>query len=270
MNLTGPGAWGFDRSRLGDLPSLASRLLVPLGFKWFAIKNGVPPKTADAWRAVGVEPVYWWYSTPQTTFAQLDAVKAAKANGFTSFIVDAEVEWETIGAPTKRSLHDWRPQAKEFASRVRQIVGPDSFFADAPYVLPSASHLFPFREFGAEVNVRMPQLYYSVAALDRPWPSLPSSDDLANAARKYLARADLEWAQQGGVICPILANVNANGSKRMPVADLKEAWERYLSRPCRSLWSIEWVNEAEHAYFESTRFEDPAANAPQTKDGPAA
>lgn len=68
------------------------------------------------------------------------------------------------------------------------------------------------------------------------------------------------------MICPILSNMNANGSKRLPLTDLRDSWERYLERPARSIWSLEWLNADETSYFAGERFEDIGADDPMPKD----
>jgi hypothetical protein len=259
--LSGAGFWAYDGTRLGELRTLAEREVQPMLGGWLAMKGGedgsdygvFTPELMAAWRAVGVEPVFWWYSRPRNLDLQVATVARYARAGVRAFIIDAELEWEADRQDGAWRPRDYRSVAATFAKQLRAAVGSDAVLADAPWPIPSAHALFPFDEFGAACDLRMPQAYYAVAALDRTWPRPPTAADLSLEAKAFLSRTDLEWSMREPAerVCPIVSNVDGNGSKRLGVQDLADAWDRYGARPTRSLWSLEWLNTQERAYLTS-------------------
>lgn len=250
--LHGPGYWAYDTTRLGDLVSLAERVVAPIGGKWLALKGGdassygrFTESLVAAWRSVDVEPVFWWYSKPQQLNSQAEMLRAQVENGVIAFVIDAETEWEADWNGKSWMMHDYRPLARAFSQQIREMIGEAAFFADAPWAIQSAHPVFPFKEFGSICNARMPQFYSAVAALDREWTSPPTPQQLSASAQQFLTRADASWLNEPVPVCPIVSNMNGSGAKRLSPSDLRYAWTRYADRPARSVWSIEWLSEEE-------------------------
>lgn len=233
--LSGLGIWIWELAHCerGDLGAIIARCAA-CGVKWLAIKSGdsrsngqMTRARLDELRDGGLQVAAWWYSVPGTADLQLEQLRALTQMGVTHFIQDAEIEWE-------RGI-DHRPGAGALAARIRAVIGADAYFADAPWPIRRAHPTFPFDQFGAIAQARMPQAYYAVAELDGGRPP-----------RKYLDEGDAAWASSKVPVCPIVSPVNANGSKHSAVSELAAALDRYVSRPAVSIWSwqhllpVEW------------------------------
>ena len=226
--------WQLHQCEGGDVSRILARVQA-CGVKWLAVKSGdsrssgqITPALVTQTRAAGIELAAWWYSVPGTGELQVEQLKdLAERSGVQHFIQDAESEWETGG--------DRRPEAKLLAARIRDAIGPDAYFADAPWPIVRAHPGFPFREFGAIAQARMPQAYYAVAEIDG-----------RESASRYLADGDLSWTNMGSApVCPIVSPVNADGSKHAPLAELAAALDRYASRPALSIWSWQHLTAGE-------------------------
>lgn len=191
----------------------------------------------DLFRLNGIELAAWWYSYPTTTGNELSvASKLVTKYGFNHLIIDAEIEWETQVIDKKIVSHDWRVTAKDFAARLRREVGPDAYLADSPWPIRSAHRIFPFDEFGGQMNARMPQFYHMLAS--KPFEA-------------YATKADAQWSQTPSeLICPIGSPVDAFGKIHCPIADVSSFLDRYADRPARSLWSWQHLNADEWALLE--------------------
>ena len=246
-SLSGLGIWiwqlaACEHGKVADIVAKAKRC----GVTWVAVKAGesrsngqVTRKLVDAFRAEGIECAAWWYSLPSTTYAQIALVRDLVNNqGVRHLICDAEIEWESQhDADGNVVAHDWRATARDFASKLRQAVGPDTYLADAPWPIVSAHPGWPWKEFGAVLDARMDQCYWMLAK--QPFGH-------------FAARADSNWGAlaDGPPRCPIGCMVDYAGREHAPVADLDDFLEHYAAAPARSLWSWQHLSPAEWETLE--------------------
>jgi hypothetical protein len=183
---SGAGCWlAFPKMINGGSPAAIVEFLQHLGVKWVAPRGGEGVRKDNNWTAahtkacndVGVGVYRWIFSRPQSWGGEVALVETFKADGDAGYIIDAEVAWETNG--------DWRLEASRYVEALDKKLGSDFFIADAPwpYVF---SHMnantqkgFPFVEFGARMNMRMPQSY---------WTEISSA-----GAQYHMPRIDAQW-----------------------------------------------------------------------------
>jgi hypothetical protein len=182
----GAGCWfAFPKMIGGGSPAAIVDFLKHLGVKWVAPRGGEGARRDNRWTAAHTKacndasiPVYRWiFSRPGSWGGELVLAETFKAEGDAGYIIDAEVAWETNG--------DWRLEASRYCEALDKKLGSDYFIADAPwpYVF---SHMnektnkgFPFAEFAARMNMRMPQSYWT---------------EISNAGAKYhMPRIDAQW-----------------------------------------------------------------------------
>jgi hypothetical protein len=246
--------WELDKCEGGNLAAIVAKARVS-GVSSVIVKAGeeaangqVTAALVATFRTAGIEPAIWWYCRPKDFDAQLGMLKALQDRcGVTGFVMDAEAEWDTP---------DNRPAATQFAARLRAELGPDAWLADAPWSRPvKHGGFFPYAQFGAVMNARMPQFYWELAKPEEATP--------------FLADCDLEWQQTapGQSVCPALCTVNEDGTKHAPVSELAAALDRYAARPLVSIWSWQHLNAAEWALLAQRArtkapIADPLAGAP--------
>ena len=258
-SLSGLGLWIWRLKACegGNIPAMCAKAQAA-GIKWVAIKAGndtangqVTASTANAFRANGIEVAAWWYSRPTTTDQELALLEdLVKNQEIRHVVIDAETEWESMSQNGKVASFDWRRRAADFARSIRNVIGSDTFFADAPWFIPRAHPLFPFNEFGSIAQGRFPQAYYGVAELDGNQPQM-----------KYLAEGDLSWASSTVPVSPIVSPVNEYGTRHAPIEELGWAVDRYAMRPSPSIWSWDSLSEQEWSLL---RFKAAANAAPAT------
>jgi hypothetical protein len=239
--------WEWNACEGGDLTKILA-CCKAWGVSWIAVKCGektantqVTPERIAALRAGGVECALWWYSHPSSVDAELAYLNDFVARcGAKHLIMDAEEPWER--EPTDWSKgHDWRREAASYAQRLRAMVGPDVYLADAPWARPkSHGGTFPYAEFGEVMNARHPQFYWELAEV------------AGEPFTHFVATADLQWAERapGETICPIGSCVDAQGTKHCPPSELAAFDDRYSARPARSIWSWQHLSDAERALLE--------------------
>jgi len=229
--------WNLAACERGDPAAIAARAR-GAGIAWVVVKCGeetsndqVTAALVEGLRAGGIECAAWWYCRPKALDSQIAMLKGLQERaGVRHFVMDAEAEWD---APDQRAI------AAQFAQRLRVALGADAFLADAPWARPVSHRApFPYAEFGAVMNARMPQFYWELAA--------PES------AAHFFASADLEWMQTapGAVVCPALSPVSYDGTKHAPLSELAAALDWYGSRPATSIWSWQHLAPAEWAFLE--------------------
>lgn len=261
--LSGLGIWIWELSRCegGSLGRILARC-DRAGVAWVAVKCGektsngqVTRALVDGLRAGGIECAAWWYSHPSSVGAELAYLTDhVQRIGVRHLILDAEEPWEREPTDWKIS-RDWRRQAAAFAQDLRAAVGPDVFLADAPWARPqSHGSPFPYIEFGAVMDARMPQFYWQLAA---PEP-----------APHFLTAADRQWAQLEPFerVWPAGSPVDFTGAHHAPVSEIAAFLDRYAARPAVSLWSWQHLSPAEWALLEQrarARRADPAPPEPE-------
>ncbi|WP_394823724.1 hypothetical protein [Pendulispora albinea] len=245
--LSGLGIWiwqlaACERGRIDAIAEKAKRC----GVSWVAIKAGesrsngqVTRERVEVLRAAGIECAAWWYSVPTTVSAQIALARdLVHEQGVRHLICDAEFEWETShDAHDKLVSHDWRTEARTFAARLRDAVGPDVYLADAPWSIVKAHPIWPWNEFGAVLDARMDQCYWRLAR--QPFA-------------QFAARADAAWSALAGgpPRCPIGCMVDYHGTDHAPLHELDEFLDHYALAPAHSLWSWQHLSAAEWAVLE--------------------
>lgn len=244
--LTGLGIWIWDLPQCegGDLRAIAAKAK-RCGISWVCVKAGeksldaqFTPALVAALRTEGIECAAWWYSHPSSVDSELAYLRVlVERCGVRHLVLDAEEPWER--EPNDWStVRDWRAQAAAFAARLREAVGPDVFLADAPWARPrSHGGPFPYAQFGAVMDARMPQFYWHLAAVE------------GEPYAHFVATADAQWAETapGSLVCPIGSCVDAQGVRHAPVSELAAFLDRYADRAACSLWSWQHLNAAEWA-----------------------
>lgn len=256
--LAGLGLWIWELARCerGDPDDIAARC-ARAGVGHVITKVGeespngqVTRRLVEGLRARGVECAIWWYCRPRSMDAQIAMLLDARdRSGVRQIVMDAEKEWD---------LPDQRATAGQFATRLRAALGDDVWLADAPWARPVSHRApFPYREFGAVMNARMPQFYWELAeAQGEPFVH-------------FVATADLEWAQTapGQVICPAGSCVDYTGARHCPPGELAAFLDRYAGRPSCSVWSWQHLDAAEWAVLEQREQARRAALPVDVTDG---
>lgn len=253
--LTGLGIWIWELGKCegGSVAAIVAKAK-KAGVSWLAVKCGEESSDGQVTRALveglvagGIRPVVWWYCRPEKFASQIAMLVALKALGVTAFLMDAEAEWD---------VPDQKAEASTFAKELRAALGDDVFLADAPWARPlSHGGFFPYAEFGAVMNARMPQAYWELAEVaGEPFAS-------------FMPAVDAQWAKvaPGETICPAFSTLNKDGSKHAPVAELAQALDRYADRAAVSIWSWQHLNAAEWALLDAratTPIADVLAGAP--------
>jgi hypothetical protein len=254
--LTGLGVWVWklDHCFGGNIPAMVAQAQ-RAGVSWVAIKaadggtrlSQFKEDVVNAFRANGIEVAAWWYSRPKSATEELIMLHQILSMGVQHFIMDAELEWESemVIRSTKDGtsvamtiVHDWRSEAAKMAAGIRKIIGPEMFFADAPWWITRAHRMFPFNEFGAICNARMPQAYYAMA------------EEGGESASKYLADGDLLWAASGVPVYPILSPVNGDATRHASLVEFDTALDRYVGRGATSIWSWDSMSRSEWSVLE--------------------
>lgn len=243
MKPEGLGVWIWQLSHCegGDFQKIVDRCN-QCGISWLAVKAGdgssngqITRSLTDAMHAGGVNVYSWNYSTPQHAASELAYIPGLYELGIDGHILDAEIEWESVLNEQKRIVpYNWKPQAKDFAQKLRAAIGPKAFLADAPWPMVKSHPGFPWDEFGDVVNMRMDQLY---------WCMQPS-----RTFTQWAARSDLEWSGRDRAVprCPIGSAWDATreGGQASTVTAISEYLERYKDKACQSLWSWQHFSPA--------------------------
>lgn len=251
--------WEWDACEGGDIDKILA-CCKAWGVSWLAVKCGektansqVTPARVAELRAGGVECAAWWYSHPSSADAEVAYLTDVVTRcGVRHLILDAEEPWEREPDDWTKP-RDWRREASVFARSLRAAVGPDVFLADAPWARPkSHGGRFPYAEFGAVMNARMPQFYWELAEVG------------GESIGHFLATADLQWAETapGSIVCPAGSCVDAQGAKHCDVSELALFLARYSARPAVSIWSWQHLNAQERALLEQRQRARVEADAP--------
>jgi hypothetical protein len=255
--LTGLGIWIWELGACegGSIAGIAAKARKS-GVAWVAIKAGesnsngqVTTDRVKAIRDAGLECAAWWYSRPGSTTGERALLQTlVDVQGVRHLIQDAEEEWETVKGPNGKPVpHDFRPDAKAFATQVRAALGADVFIADAPWARPQThGGTFPYAEFGAMVDARFPQFYWEGSGIPQP---------------NFLQQADEQWAPLDTVArtSPVGSPVDGTGTKRCPVSEVGAFLDRYAGRAARSLWSWQHLDAAEWALLQQRAAVQPIA-----------
>lgn len=250
--LTGLGIWiwALPQCEGGDPRAIAAKAK-RCGVSWVCVKAGEKSRDAQftpalvaALRTEGIECAAWWYSHPSSVDSELAYLRVlVERCGVRHLVLDAEEPWEREPNDWSK-VRDWRAEAAAFATRLRETVGPDVFLADAPWARPrSHGGPFPYAQFGAVMDARMPQFYWELAEAE------------GEPYAHFIAQADEQWASitastPGVPVCPIGSLVDAKGVRHAPLSELAAFLDRYAARPAVSLWSWQHLNAAEWALLE--------------------
>lgn len=246
--LTGLGIWIWELPKCegGHVPSIVAKAK-RCGVSFLLVKAGdektngqVTPELVTELRAGGIECGAWWYSGLKELELQCALLEdLVKRCGVRHVVMDAEDPWD---------VPDNRPLAKTFAAMIRKAIGPDTYFADAPWARPlSHGGSFPYAEFGAICDARMPQFYWEVAEAG----GLPCA--------KFLPDCDAQWTAiaPGQTICPAGSPVDYKGTKHAPVSETRAFLDRYFDRPARTLWSWQHLEDEWALLEERAREPEP-------------
>lgn len=222
--LQGLGLFVAFPSMLGRDPSEVAAKLVDLGASWVAGRGavGADDATGNLWtdahtaaaQAAGLRSLRWTYSRPSSWVREVELAKRWQGAGDDGFIIDAEVPWEaSVVAPISAVA----PMAAAYVDALRTGLGDAYFIADAPWPYPQLHGGFPFREFGARLDARLPQLY---------WTEIN-----ANGAGVHLALSGAAWTRYQrsvGEVTPVFPigvtygrrELAAWGAKQLPPGEI--------------------------------------------------